>query len=421
MWLEGVPGISIESLQVTPDLDQKLVQITVKLRGEGDPGSLWLEVEARDDGELINAVRGPAGSVVTLEIACPHPWSPTDPHLYELHVRLYSGNDLLEEVGSYFTMRMFGLSKTFDGQVRFLLNNQPLFLYGLLDQGYYPDGLYTPASDEAMLFDIEYTRRVGCNLIRKHVKVEPLRWYYHCDRAGMIVWQDMPNGGAIDGAVVAFSTMIFGFHRNDTQRLHRFGRADKKNQKAYRDELREMVDHLHNTACIAVWVLFNESWGQFWANEIGQWVKKYDPTRLVDHASGWFDQGDGDFQSKHIYFTRLKLPDPDGRAFVLSEFGGYSLKIPSHLWDAKKKFGYRFYETREELTLAYLALLEEEVLPMVKKGLAAAIYTQTTDVEIEINGFLSYDRKVEKMEAEEIRCAHEKLIAEGSGVKRWAE
>lgn len=414
VWLEGVPAISIESVRVTPDLDRKQVQIDARLRGEADTASLWLEVEATDHGKLINSARGPADTALKIEIKDPHPWSPADPHLYDLHIKIFSRDGLLDEVGSYFAMRKFGLGKTNDGHLRFMLNNQPLFLYGPLDQGYYPDGLYTPASEEAMVFDIEYAHRLGCNMIRKHVKVEPLRWYYHCDHSGMIVWQDMPNGALIDGQVVAILTMIFGFHRNDTRRLNRFGRAGEENRRAFQAELKEMVDHLHNAACIAVWVPFNESWGQFSANEIARWLKEYDLTRLVDHASGWFDQGGGDFQSRHIYFTRLQRSKPDRRAFVLSEFGGFSLRVPGHMWDEKKKFGYRFYDTPAELTRAYLSLLEINLLPLVQQGLTAAIYTQTTDVEIEINGFLSYDRKVEKMDAELIRGAHEKLILEGS-------
>ena len=171
-----------------------------------------------------------------------------------------------------------------------------------------------------------------------------------------------------------------------------------------------MIDHLYNTACIAVWVPFNESWGQFRANEIGNWVKEYDPTRLVDHASGWFDQGGGDFQSKHVYVKKLKLPKMDERAFVLSEFGGYSLKVAEHLWNTEKKFGYRFYDTSEALTEAYLELLKSELKPLIPSGLTAAIYTQTTDVEIEINGYLTYDRQVEKMDAKKLKRAHDKLL-----------
>lgn len=408
VWLEVVPEVSIESLKLTPDLDDQSVTVEVKVRGNA--AGVQMEAEVASGEEKIASGGAPAQSHARIGIPNPVAWSPSNPHLYDLRVQLVREGQVMDEVGSYFAMRKFGLMKDADGHLRFALNGEPLFLYGPLDQGFFPDGLYTPPSEEAMVFDIEYTRAIGCNMIRKHIKVEPLRWYYHCDRLGMIVWQDMPNGGLIDGDTVAILSLIFGFHRNDTRWLSRFGRADEANRAEYRRELQGMIDHLHNTACIAVWVPFNESWGQFQANEVAAWVKGYDPTRLVDHASGWFDQGGGDFKSKHIYVKKLKRPKPDGRAFVISEFGGYSLKIPDHMWDATKKFGYRFYETRQELTAAYLALLENELQPLIAQGLAAAVYTQTTDVEIEINGYLTYDRKVEKMDAEKLRTAHHALI-----------
>jgi len=409
VWLEVVPEVSIESLRLTPDLDNQSLTVEVKIRGAAD--GVCMEAEITSKGEKITSGGAPASSLARIEILNPVAWSPENPHLYDLRVRLVRDGQVMDEVDSYFAMRKFGLVKDADGHLRFALNGKPLFLYGPLDQGFFPDGLYTPPSEEAMLFDIEYTRQIGCNMIRKHIKVEPLRWYYHCDRLGMIVWQDMPNGGLIDGDAVAILSLIFGFRRNDTHGLKWFGRADESNRAEYRRELQGMIDHLYNAACIAVWVPFNESWGQFQANEVAAWVKEYDPTRLVDHASGWFDQGGGDFQSKHIYIKKLKRPKPDGRAFVISEFGGYSLKISAHMWDENKKFGYRFYATREELTAAYLALLENELKPLIPQGLTAAVYTQTTDVEIEINGYLTYDRQVEKMDAKRLRRAHLGLIS----------
>jgi beta-galactosidase/beta-glucuronidase len=407
VWLEVVPEVSIESLKLTPDLDTESLIVEVKMRGEAKGVSV--AAETTQGGEKIISSSDQAEGAVRLAIPNPKTWSPSNPYLYDLHVRLMRDGQIVDEVGSYFAMRKFGLMKDSNGHLRFALNNQPLFLYGPLDQGYFPDGLYTPPSEEAMLFDIEYTRQIGCNMIRKHIKVEPLRWYYHCDRLGMIVWQDMPNGGLIDGEVVATLSLAFGFRRNDTRGLHWFGRTDPENRARYRSELQGMIDHLYNTACIAVWVPFNESWGQFQSAKVTEWVKAYDPTRLVDHASGWFDQGGGDFQSRHVYFKKLKRPKPDQRAFIISEFGGYSLKVPGHMWDDNKKFGYRFYETSEMLTNAYIALLANELKPLIPQGLAAAVYTQTTDVEIEINGYLTYDRKVEKMDAEKLRQAHAEL------------
>ncbi|MGE5375806.1 MAG: glycoside hydrolase family 2 protein [Bacteroidota bacterium] len=408
VWMEVVPAIGIQALKLTPDLDKG--SLTVEIQPRGLAERLQVEVDVLSDGDEIARASGPASRPLRCEIPDPVTWSPAHPHLYDLRVRLTQDGRTLDEVGSYFAMRKFGLVKDAAGHPRFALNGQPLFLYGPLDQGYFPDGLYTPPCEEALLFDIEYTKRIGCNMIRKHVKVEPLRWYYHCDRLGLIVWQDMPNGGRIDGDTVAVLSLIFGFHRNDTRRLGRFGRADPSNRTEYLAELQAMVDHLYNAPCIAVWVPFNESWGQFHANEAARQVQACDPTRLVDHASGWFDQGGGDLQSRHIYVKKLKRPKPDRRAFVISEFGGYSLKVPGHLWDESKKFGYRFYQSCEELTAAYLSLLEDELKPLLAQGLSAAIYTQTTDVEIEINGYLTYDRQVEKMDAEVLCTAHRGLI-----------
>ena len=409
VWLEVVPEVSIASLKLTPDLDGQSLTVEVKVRGNSD--GVWVEAEVTSKGEKISAGSAPTSGQVRIEIANPVAWNPSNPHLYDLRASLVREGKVLDEVGSYFAMRKFGLVRDADGHPRFALNGEPLFLYGPLDQGFFPDGLYTPPSEEAMSFDIEYTRAIGCNMIRKHIKVEPLRWYYHCDRLGIIVWQDMPNGGLIDGETVAILSLIFRFHRNDTRLLSRFGRADEANRAEYRRELQGMIDHLFNAACIAVWVPFNESWGQFYSVNAADWLKAYDPTRLVDHASGWFDQGGGDFQSRHVYFKKLKRPKPDKRAFVISEFGGYSLKFADHVWDANKKFGYRFYNSREALTDAYLALLENELKPLISKGLTAAIYTQTTDVEIEINGYLTYDRKLEKMDVEKIRKAHAELYS----------
>lgn len=407
VWLEVVPEISIASLKLTPDLDTETLTVEVKLRGAAE--GISVVAETIHGGEKIISGSEQVTGQIRLAISNPRVWSPSDPYLYDLKIRLIRDGQVMDEVGSYFAMRKFGLVKDPQGHPRFVLNNRPLFLYGPLDQGYFPDGLYTPPSEEAMLFDIEYTKRIGCNMIRKHIKVEPLRWYYHCDRLGMIVWQDMPNGGLIDGEAVATLSLIFGFHRNDTLHLNRFGRADAKDRAQFRNELQGMMDLLHNAACIAVWVPFNESWGQFQSVEIGAWIKVYDPTRLVDHASGWFDQGGGDFQSRHIYFKKLKHPRPDKRAFVISEFGGYTLKVSGHAWDENKKFGYRFYETPEALTDAYINLLQKELKPLIPQGLAAAIYTQTTDVEIEVNGYLTYDRRVEKMNMEKLRQIHAEL------------
>lgn len=412
VWLEAVPALSIAALRLTPDLDEQALRVEVSLRGKPSAQALTFSAQVWSQGQVISSGSTAVGAPLRLEIPNPAAWSPAHPHLYDLTVRLLNARgEVLDEVGSYFAMRKFSLLADHTGCMRFALNNQPLFLFGPLDQGYFPDGLYTAPSDEALAFDIEYARQVGCNMIRKHIKVEPLRWYYHCDRLGMIVWQDMPSGGLNDTRGLGFALDFFGLNRKDTFLLGRFGRADAANRAAFRAELQGMVDHLHNSACVAVWVPFNESWGQFHAADAAAWLKAYDPTRLVDHASGWFDQGGGDFKSIHVYFKPLYQPKAERRAFVISEFGGYSLKIPAHVWDEQHKFGYRFFETSSALTEAYLALLRDEVLPLIPRGLTAAIYTQTSDVETEINGYLTYDRAVEKMDRDRLRAAHHQVTA----------
>jgi beta-galactosidase/beta-glucuronidase len=226
---------------------------------------------------------------------------------------------------------------------------------------------------------------------------------------GLIVWQDMPNGGTGGADWVAYLAIGLGITTPDDLWMSRFGRGEADGRERFRAELAEMLETLYHFPCIAAWVPFNEGWGQFESRRVAEWLKQADPTRLVDAASGWFDRGAGDFQSRHIYSIKLRRGSPDGRSFALTEFGGYSLKIPGHVWNEEKRFGYKFFETPEALTEAYVKLLEEQLSPLIAEGLAVAIYTQTTDVEIEINGYLTYDRRVEKMEAAVLREAHARL------------
>ncbi|MFA5612472.1 MAG: hypothetical protein WDA04_06405, partial [Anaerolineaceae bacterium] len=223
-------------------------------------------------------------------------------------------------------------------------------------------------------------------------------------------WQDMPNGGRTTKDAVVLFTFTSGIHRYDQHRFKRFGREDPHNREQFRAELQDMIEVLYNSPCIAVWVPFNESWGQFQAIRIGDWVKSLDPTRLVDHASGWFDQGGGDFQSRHVYIKKLSARVADERILAVTEFGGYTMQVDGHVYTESKRFGYGHYSNSAALTTAYLNLLEKQVKPLIPEGLCAAIYTQTTDIETEINGFLTYDRKVEKMDAAILRKAHRELI-----------
>ncbi|HZU86004.1 MAG TPA: glycoside hydrolase family 2 TIM barrel-domain containing protein, partial [Anaerolineaceae bacterium] len=413
VWLEPLAQTALHALRLTPDIDHGLLHLQAVLDGAKD-GNFLLEATVMEENRLTAQITVPAGEKFDLQIPAPRLWTPTTPFLYGLRLRLLGHGQVLDEVTSYFAMRKFGIEKDADGFVRFTLNNRPIFLFGPLDQGYFPDGLYTAPTDAALRFDIEYTRKLGCNLIRKHVKIEPARWYYHCDQLGMIVWQDMPNGGKPVGSLRTLLAIGLGRNESDNSHYKRFGRESSGNRADFEAEIQAMLKHLYNTPCIAVWVPFNEGWGQFDSARITKQIKAWDPTRLVDSASGWFDQGAGDFESLHIYGLRLRRRNPQAktaqRAFVISEFGGYSLALERHLWDAHKKFGYRFYKTSQALTEAYLELLEDQLKPLIRQGLAAAIYTQTTDVETEINGYLTYDRAVEKMPADRLAAAHRKII-----------
>lgn len=410
VWLEVLPKKHISSLKITPSIDTNTLELKVKVSEETLKSFCQVEATASFAGEVVARARGGLKSTLVFHLPDAKLWHPDHPHLYDLEVRLVENENQVDQVKSYFAMRKFGKSKDANGLWRFTLNNEPIFQYGPLDQGYFPEGLYTPPSEEAMLFDIEYAKKIGCNMIRKHVKVEPLRWYHACDKLGMIVWQDMPNGGRTTKDAIVLFTFTSGIHRYDQHRLKRFGREDPENREEFRAELQDMVETLYNCPCIGVWTPFNESWGQFHAIRIAEWVKTLDPTRLVDHASGWFDQGGGDFQSRHVYVKALSARIPDDRILAVTEFGGYTMQVPDHVYTDRERFGYGHYQDAESLTAAYLNLLEQQVKPLIPKGLCAAIYTQTSDIETEINGFLSYDRKVEKMDSQILRKAHQELI-----------
>jgi beta-galactosidase/beta-glucuronidase len=406
VWLEPVPDPYISRLKLTPDLDQASLHIELTMGGS-QPCQGMITAEARAAGQVIASTSAPAEELaLTLSIPDPRPWSPSSPHLYELSVSIPG-----DQVGSYFALRKFSLSPDANGHPRLCLNNQPLFNYGPLDQGYWPDGLYTPPTDSAMRWDLALIKAMGCNMLRKHVKVEPARYYYYCDQLGLIVWQDMPNGAKPVGDLHSLTAILFGHNRPDARNFAFAGRQDPDSRQDFHFELGEMVEHLYSFPCIGVWVPFNEGWGQFEAREVALWLEKVDPTRLVDHASGWYDQHAGHFKSLHVYFKALPRIKPEKkRAAVLSEFGGYSLNLEGHLWNPEAVFGYRKFKTIQELTEAYLRLLRKELQPLVEAGLSAAIYTQTTDVEIEINGYVTYDRELLKMDLEQITQAHKELI-----------
>lgn len=321
-------------------------------------------------------------------------WSPEEPYLYPL--TLTADEDILQ---SYFAMRSFTVEKDSAGIPRFCLNHKPYFLHGLLDQGYWPEGLMTAPCDSAFISDIRLAKENGFNMLRKHIKVEPLRWYYHCDRLGMIVWQDMVSGGTTyHMPLVCYLPTLFphiSVHTRDSH-YRLFSRADKTGRLAWEKECMDTIDHLFSVPSLAVWVPFNEGWGQFDAARIAGLIKAKDPTRPVDHASGWFDQKGGDFRSIHNYFRPLKVKLDGKRAFVISEYGGFACHIPGHS-SVSRIYGYRKYASPEEFSDAFVELIEKNLLPLEQPGLSGAVYTQLSDVEEEVNGLVTYDRRIVKV------------------------
>jgi hypothetical protein len=403
VWLEPVPEAHVESVAATADVGAGSVSVMVKTTAPAH-----IDVTVRDGGRMVAEGTGLAGTPMLLEIRDARLWSPDDPHLYDLEVAIPGG----DRVASYFGMRSFGVTRDEQGHQRLTLNGEVFFQHGLLDQGYWPDGLYTAPTDDALRHDVELARRLGFNMIRKHVKVEPLRWYYHCDRLGVIVWQDMPSGGNVRNPLVLGFLALVGVRIRDDLPggRRRLGHEGDEERRVFLNELSQMVDHLRGETCIACWVPFNEGWGQFDATVTANRIKRQDPSRIVDHASGWFDQGSGDLNSVHRYILRLRLPRrARGRCFVLSEYGGYNLLVRGHVWRFDRVFGYRHFASRTRLLDAYRTLIEEQLKPLIDGGLSAAVYTQTTDVEQETNGVVTYDREVVKFDEEPFRSINESV------------
>ena len=393
VWMESVPEDYISALRITPLFDESTVELTVV----SDSSSLCCV--KLDDIEVSFSPNEP------VKIPMPGfiPWTPECPHLYYFTVTM--GED---KVRSYFGMRKFSVSTDESGVKRLFLNNKPYFQNGLLDQGYYSDGMYTAPSDEAMIFDIQTAKDMGFNMLRKHIKIEPLRWYYHCDKIGMLVWQDMINGGGSYNAMTVCSPLVTSIHIKDNH-YKWFAREDAKGRRQYYIELDEMISHLYNAVSIAMWVPFNEGWGQFDAAKVMQHILRLDKTRTIDHASGWHDQKIGEIKSWHVYFRKYRFKkDKLRRAVVLSEFGGYNFRVNGHSFN-DKDYGYRRLKTAEELMKAYQDLYENEIYPAKKEGLCAAIYTQLTDVEDELNGLITYDRKVIKLPKEKVKEINERI------------
>ncbi len=393
VWYEWVPEQYIRNFKITPSVDDSCIQLDILMNHwEKNVKDREITVKIFADKQLVQTVKD-YGTSFIIPIKEPRLWSPEDPYLYDMVVM--AGDDRIE---SYFAMRKFEVKKDEEGIQRLFLNNSPYFHNGLLDQGYWPDGLYTAPSDEALIYDIQTAKDLGFNMLRKHIKIEPLRWYYHCDRLGVIVWQDMVNGGGKYnmfwlGYLPTFFPKLVNKVKDNSYLL--FSRANKKGRTEWLKECRKTVEHLYNCPSIAVWVPFNEGWGQFDAGKAVELIRGLDNTRLIDQASGWFDQKGGDFFSVHNYFRKLDVI-LENRAVVLSEFAGYVCYIPKHSYSAGI-FGYKIYVNKKELNKAVQALYNNEIKQLIKKGLSAAVFTQLTDVEDEVNGLLTYDRKVCKV------------------------
>jgi len=375
VWLEPVGAAHVGRMVLTPDVAGKCLRLKVEASGDGD--ALTVEAVATDGGKEVGKVSGKANAELCLAVPDAKLWSPDTPYLYDLKVQLCANGKVLDSVASYFGMRKIEIGKDDKGVTRMLLNGSFLMQVGPLDQGWWPDGLYIAPTDEAFEYDVAITRKLGMNMARKHVKVEPDRWYYWCDKLGLMVWQDMPSGN----------------------------NATPESKKQFEVELQRLVEGRRNHPSIIMWVVFNEGWGQYDTERLTAWVKEMDPSRLVDCASGWTDKNCGDVHDIHSYPNPKCPPTEEKRAAVLGEFGGLGLGIEGHTWK-KEHWGYKGMADRDELTASYERLLQAAYKLKDTAGLSAAVYTQTTDVEVECNGLLTYDRAIVKPDLERVAAVN---------------
>lgn len=395
VWLEPVSESYIQDLRITPDIDNSLLSLKALVKDATSKD--LVEVKVFDGQQLVAQGKSINGECV--QVAMPENaklWSPESPFLYTLKVSLKQNGKLVDEVSSYAAMRKYSSKRDANGIVRLELNNKPLFQFGPLDQGWWPDGLYTAPTDEALLYDIQKTKDFGFNMIRKHIKVEPARWYTYCDKLGIIVWQDMPSGD-----------------RNPEWQNRKYFEGTEMKRSAeseacYRKEWKEIMDALYSYPCIGTWIPFNEAWGQFKTPEIVEWTKQYDPTRLVNPASGGNHYTCGDMLDLHNYpAPELYLYDVQ-RATVLGEYGGIGWVVQGHIWEPDRNWGYIQFNSSKEVTDEYVKYAEK-LYDLIPRGFSAAVYTQTTDVEVEVNGLMTYDRKVIKLDEKRVREINRKL------------
>lgn len=401
VWVEAVPQTYIVSTKNTVDFDRNTLRVETQIEG-AQPGD-ELYVAATRDGTIVGEQRVSPGSDAVLTLQNPEHWSPSNPFLYGLQLKIIRNSKTIDNADSYFAFRKISVGKDGNGIQRMLLNNKFVFQYGPLDQGWWPDGLYTAPTDEALLFDIQKTKAMGFNVIRKHVKVEPARWYYHCDQEGILVWQDMPSGDMGGNHWDMRPGIISGKNHDKTR--------SAASEAIYKKEWKSIMDALYNFPSIIVWVPFNEAWGQFKTEAIAEWTRKNDPTRLVNSASGGNFFKTGDILDIHNYPDPF-MPRPDifghDKVLVLGEFGGLGLPLEGHTWQDKNNWGYQSFKNTDELRKRYEGLISD-LNTLIPLGLSAAVYTQTTDVEVEVNGLMTYDREVIKMGEKEIRDINKKL------------
>jgi len=395
VWLEPVSEKFITQVKTTPNIDKNILNIEVATNDFS--ASERIEVKVLDGSRIVATAK--SINHLPLEVVMPDDvklWSPDSPFLYNLEITLWDGTKQIDKVKSYAAMRKYSIKRDENGIVRLQLNNKNLFQFGPLDQGWWPDGLYTAPTDEALKFDVQKTKDFGFNMIRKHVKVEPARWYMHCDRLGMIVWQDMPSGD----------------HGPQWQPRQYFNGVEflrsPESEANYRKEWKEIIDFLYSYPCVGVWVPFNEAWGQFKTKEIAEWTKLYDPSRLVNPASGGNHYPVGDILDLHNYPQPALYLYDGQRATVLGEFGGIGWAVKGHLWEPDRNWGYVQFNSAKEVTDEYVKYAEQ-LMNLIQHGFSAAVYTQTTDVEVEVNGLMTYDREVIKMDESRVKQINQKI------------
>lgn len=394
VWLEPVASNHITAIKAIPDVDNSVVGVTVSTSDSSVTDIVEVQISDKNN-KVVATAQGVQGQEMRLQVKDAELWSPENPYLYDMKVTLLGKQK--DEVKSYTAFRKISVQKDAAGIYRMCLNNKPLFQYGPLDQGWWPDGLYTAPTDEALLYDIKKTKDWGFNMIRKHVKVEPARWYYHCDREGILVWQDMPSGDM--GNQWGPREYNAGTDKNRTQ----------ESISNFYTEWKEIMNLCMSNPSVVVWVPFNEAWGQFDTEKVVAWTEAYDPSRLVNPASGGNHRACGDILDLHNYpGPEMYLADPM-RVNVLGEYGGIGLALDGHLWWNNRNWGYIQFKSSDEVTAEYVKYAKE-LKTLVKKGFSAAVYTQTTDVEGEVNGLMTYDRKVIKINEDAVRKINKEVI-----------